>query len=107
MVTTQQSSKAGPLRRIGLEAAAVGRKIGKSEFADSPVQTLADLAAHLTKSGPAEIALRERPLEETSAISIVHGTANQPYSNCLADRSLAANTPSLPPTAKTYQRYQQ
>ncbi len=81
----------GPLRRIGLEAAPVGCKIGKSEFADSPLQALADLAAHLTKSGPAEIALRERPLEEASAISIVHGTANQAYSNCLADCSPASH----------------
>ena len=61
-----------PLRRIGLEPAAIGRKVIKSEFADSPLQALANLAAHLTEAGPTEVMVRQCPLEKDSAIAIVH-----------------------------------
>jgi len=61
-----------PLRRIGLEPAAIGRKIVKSEFADSSLQALADLTAHFTEAGPAQVALRQCPLEKGGAIAIVH-----------------------------------
>ena len=60
-----------PLRRICLEATAIGHEILKSKLADSPVEALADLAAHFAKPKPAEITLRECPLGKGGAISIV------------------------------------
>jgi hypothetical protein len=61
-----------PLRLIGLKPTAVGRKVVKSEFVDSPRQALADLTAHFAKAGPVQIALRQGPLEKGGAIAIVH-----------------------------------
>jgi len=61
-----------PLRLIGLKPTAVGRKVVKSEFVDSPRQALADLTANFAKAGPVQIALRQGPLEKGGAIAIVH-----------------------------------
>jgi hypothetical protein len=64
--------ESAPLRRITLEPSAVGYKAVKAEFADSQLEAFADLAAHLSESGPAQIVLRQRPLEKGGAIAIVH-----------------------------------
>jgi hypothetical protein len=64
-----------PLGGISLKPAAVGRKVVKSEFEDSSFQVPADLTAHFAKAGPAQLALRQRPLEKGHAVVIVHRTA--------------------------------
>jgi hypothetical protein len=65
-----------PLCRIGLQPAAVGCEVAKAEFADSPLQAFAHLAAHFAEAAPPQVALRQRPLEKGCAIAIVHRTAD-------------------------------
>ena len=82
-----------PLRGIGIELAAIGRKVIKSEFEDSPLQALADLTAHFAKAGPAQAALRQCPLEKGRAIAIVHRTAD--YARLRVARSVSGRGPAV------------
>ena len=61
-----------PLRRIGCEPRPIGGEVFKAELTHTLVQPLADLAAHFAKTPPAQIKLRQRPLQESRAIHVVH-----------------------------------
>lgn len=61
-----------PFRRIKLELSAVGCKAVKAELANSLLEAFADLAADFSEAGPAQVLLRQRPLEKGDAIAIVH-----------------------------------
>jgi len=64
--------ESAPLRRINFQPSAIGCKAIKAKFADSQLEAFADLAADFSKAEPAQVVLRQRPLEKGSAIAIVH-----------------------------------
>jgi hypothetical protein len=61
-----------PLRRIGLKPGPVSREVGKPEIVHAPLEPVANLAADLAESCPAQAELRQRPLQEGRAILVIH-----------------------------------
>ena len=57
-----------PFLRVGFEPLAVVGEISELEFGHAPLEAFADLSAHLAESRPAQVALRQGPLEECQPI---------------------------------------
>ena len=65
-----------PLGAIILQTCSIGGEIRKLKVMHAPLEAFADLAAHLAETWPAQVDLRQRPLQEGRAIRIVHAIAS-------------------------------
>jgi hypothetical protein len=61
-----------PLRRIGFQPVAIVRELLEPEVFDAALDPPADLAAHLAKTGPAQLQTRQRPLQKGDALGVTH-----------------------------------
>src|ERR1700730_18420820 len=61
-----------PFGRIDLKSRPIGDKVCESEIVHTPLDPFAELTAHLAEAGPAQLELRQRPLQEGGTIRIVH-----------------------------------